>query len=575
MFQHVTGAATNTVRRYLPNGNPASPLNFVHTIGSLAQSSMEPLSGATLSPVKSSDISSSGLQFKLRGSPSVRNNDINNSSLRQLCCKIILTGLEFSLKPVTYAEIFNHMLNLLGNWDQRQHGVDESDIIKSCRFDKTVIAWLHSCLDVIWLLVDEGKCRVPFYELLRSDFYFIENIPDDETLFTLILEIHRRRDMMALHMQMLDQHLHCPTFGTHRILNHTTPTISSEAVAHLRLSPLSYLSVLGEPLHGEDITTSIQKGSLGWERVVCCIRHALCTTPSPDWWRRVLVLAPCYMPSSQGIIVGAVFSLEMICEAVIDRIIIRIELVMNALNSDSRKVETQPELKVKKDDSVHEHKGQVKKEIFIIKHRKSRDEAAEDQKISDSHEDDWREPAEKLQFQSPSSLSQDGNRTRRIRRRTPSREREQEQCSSSIERRFSISPVRRSSDTSTLHSARNNTSTSFKPAKVVYVPATVTSFVTDKSNNSDCGESAAATTGTKRITVRRNVGAASPHSQSPAKANGNATEHDLEPTSLLASVRLGSTDMHCSFAHGLQVIGPTGLCSCRMFFRPIRVCCSK
>ncbi|KAI5410007.1 hypothetical protein KIW84_055469 [Lathyrus oleraceus] len=74
---------------------------------------MEPLSGATLSPVKSSDISSSGLQFKLRGSPSVRNNDISNNSLRQLCCKIILTSLEFSLKPVTYAEIFNHMLNWL------------------------------------------------------------------------------------------------------------------------------------------------------------------------------------------------------------------------------------------------------------------------------------------------------------------------------------------------------------------------------------------------------------------------------------------------------------------------------
>ncbi|CAL5206700.1 unnamed protein product [Lathyrus oleraceus] len=387
------------------SSNPASPLNSVHTIGSPAQSSMEPLSGAALSPVKSSDISSSGLQFKLRGSPSVRNNDISNSSLRQLCCKIILTGLEFSLKPVTYAEIFNHMLNWLVNWDQRQHGVDESDIIKSWRLDKTVIAWLHSCLDVIWLLVDEGKCRVPFYELLRSDFQFIENIPDDEALFTLILEIHRRRDMMALHMQMLDQHLHCPTFGTHRILNQTTPTISSEAVAHLRLSPLSYLSVLGEPLHGEDITTSIQKGSLDWERAVRCIRHALRTTPSPDWWRRVLVLAPCYRPSSQGITAGAVFSSEMICEAVIDRIvelskltnseincwqdwlvfsdifyfltksgcidfidfvdklvsrlsegdhhilrtnhvtwllaqIIRIELVMNALNSDSRKVET-------------------------------------------------------------------------------------------------------------------------------------------------------------------------------------------------------------------------------------------
>ncbi|XP_061375286.1 mediator of RNA polymerase II transcription subunit 23 isoform X2 [Gastrolobium bilobum] len=387
------------------SSNPASPLPSVHTIGSPAQSTIEPLSCAALSPVKSSDLSSTGQQSKLRGSPSVRNNDISNSSLRQLCCKIILTGLEAILKPVTYAEIFHHMLNWLVNWDQRQQGVDESDILKSWRPDKAVIAWLHSCLDVIWLLVDEGKCRVPFYELLRSDLQFIENIPDDEALFTLILEIHRRRDMMAMHMQMLDQHLHCPTFGTHRILNQTTPNISGEAAAHMRLSPIAYLSVLGEPLHGEDIATSIQKGSLDWERAVRCIRHALRTTPSPDWWRRVLVLAPCYRPSSQGLTSGAVFSSEMICEATIDRIvellkltnseincwqdwlvfsdiffflmksgcidfvdfvdklvsrltegdhhmlktnhvtwllaqIIRIELVMNALNSDSRKVET-------------------------------------------------------------------------------------------------------------------------------------------------------------------------------------------------------------------------------------------
>ncbi|KAL2347739.1 hypothetical protein Fmac_001739 [Flemingia macrophylla] len=388
------------------SSNPASPLTSVHTIGSPVQPTIEPLSCAAMSPVKSSDVSSTGQQPKQRGSPSVRNNDISSSSLRQLCCKIILTGLEFSLKPVTYAEIFHHMLHWLVNWDQRQQGIDESDIIKSWRPDKAVIAWLHSCLDVIWLLVDEGKiCRVPFYELLRSDLQFIENIPDDEALFTLILEIHRRRDMMAMHMQMLDQHLHCPTFGTHRILNQTMPNVSGEAVTHLRLSPITYLSVLGEPLHGEDIASSIQKGSLDWERAVRCIRHALHTTPSPDWWRRVLVLAPCYRPSSQGPTAGAVFSSEMICEATIDRIvellkmtnseincwqdwlvfsdifyfliksgcidfvdfvdklvsrltegdhhilktnhvtwllaqIIRIELVMNALNSDSRKVET-------------------------------------------------------------------------------------------------------------------------------------------------------------------------------------------------------------------------------------------
>jgi mediator of RNA polymerase II transcription subunit 23 len=253
------------------SSNPASPLTSVHTIGSPAQSSMEPLSCAALSPVKSSDNSLAGQQSKVRCSSSVRNNDISNSSLRQLCCKIILTGLEFNLKPVTYAEIFHHMLNWLVNWDQRQQAVDESDIPKSWRPDKTVIAWLHSCLDVIWLLVDEGKCRVPFYELLRSDLQFIENIPDDEALFTLILEIHRRRDMMAMHMQMLDQHLHCPTFGTHRILNQTPP-ISSEAIAHLRLSPISYLSVLGEPLHGEvkNLTSLSRNSILIYDTVLEC-----------------------------------------------------------------------------------------------------------------------------------------------------------------------------------------------------------------------------------------------------------------------------------------------------------------
>ncbi|KAF7808635.1 mediator of RNA polymerase II transcription subunit 23 [Senna tora] len=311
------------------SSNPASPLPSVHPIGSPPQSSVEPSSCAALSPVKSSDISSTGQQSKTRGIPSIRNSDI--SSLRQLCCKIILIGLEFDLKPVTHAEIFHHMLNWLINWDQRHQGVDEPDTLKSWRPDKALIAWLHSCLDVIWLLVDEGKCRVPFYELLRSGLQFIENIPDDEALFTLILEIHRRRDMMAMHMQMLDQHLHCPTFGTGRVLAQT-PNISGEAVVQLRLSPITYLSVLGEPLHGEDLANSIQKGSLDWERALRCIRHALRTTPSPEWWRRVLLVAACYKPLSQGPTPGAVFSSEMICEATIDRIVELLKLTNSEIN---------------------------------------------------------------------------------------------------------------------------------------------------------------------------------------------------------------------------------------------------
>ncbi|XP_059445486.1 mediator of RNA polymerase II transcription subunit 23 isoform X2 [Corylus avellana] len=352
------------------SSNPASPLPSVHGIGSPAQSAIEPSSCATLSPVKSSDISCTGQQPTARVNSSIRDNAI--SSLRQLCCKIILTGLEFNLKPVTHAEIFYHMLNWLVNWDQRQQGIDESDGAKSWRPDKALIEWLHSCLDVIWLLVEEDKCRVPFYELLRSGLQFIENIPDDEALFTLILEIHRRRDMMAMHMQMLDQHLHCPTFGTHRVLSQTTPSISGEAVTNLRYSPITYPSVLGEPLHGEDLAMSIQRGSLDWERALRCIRHALRSTPSPDWWKRVLLVAPSYRSPPQVPTPGAVFTSEMICEATIDRIIellkltnsvarvtegdqhilrtnhvtwllaqiMRVELVMNALNSDARKVET-------------------------------------------------------------------------------------------------------------------------------------------------------------------------------------------------------------------------------------------
>ncbi|XWS63960.1 hypothetical protein CRYUN_Cryun06bG0146300 [Craigia yunnanensis] len=260
---------------------------------------------------------------------SIRDNAISN--LRQLCCKIILTGLECNLKPVTQAEIFYHMLNWLVNWDQRQQGNEECDG-KSWRPDKALIEWLHSCLDVIWLLVEEEKCRVPFYELLRSGLQFIENIPDDEALFTLILEIHRRRDMMAMHMQMLDQHLHCPTFGSHWILSQTTPNLSVEAVANLRYSPITYPSVLGEPLHGEDLAASIQRGCLDWERALRCIRHAIRSTPSPDWWKRVLVVAPCYRGSAQVPTPGAVFTSDMICEATIDRIVELLKLTNSEIN---------------------------------------------------------------------------------------------------------------------------------------------------------------------------------------------------------------------------------------------------
>lgn len=58
---------------------------------------------------------------------------------------------------------------------------------------------------------------------------------------------------------------------------------------------------------------------MDWERALRCIRHAIRSTPSPDWWKRVLVVAPFYRGSVPT--PGAVFTCDMICEATIDRIV--------------------------------------------------------------------------------------------------------------------------------------------------------------------------------------------------------------------------------------------------------------
>ncbi|PKU84468.1 Mediator of RNA polymerase II transcription subunit 23 [Dendrobium catenatum] len=298
---------------------PASPLPSMQGIGSPTQSTAEQSSGPSLSPVKPSDLAGPGQLPIMKVNQSVRTTAI--SYLRQLASKVILIALESNLKPVTNAEIFSHMTNWLINWDQRNLGIDESDTAKGWKTERPPFEWMHICLDVIWKLVDEDRCLIPFYELIRSGLQFVDNIPDDESLFGIILEIHRRRDMVASHMQMLDQHLHCPSFGTHRFLSQTYPNVPGEPIANLRYSPITYPSVLGEPLHGEELAFSIQRGSLDWERALRCLRHALHTTPSPDWWRRVLLVAPCYRQQAQPPTPGAVFSPEMICEAVIERTI--------------------------------------------------------------------------------------------------------------------------------------------------------------------------------------------------------------------------------------------------------------
>ncbi|XP_051192824.1 mediator of RNA polymerase II transcription subunit 23 [Lolium perenne] len=299
--------------------NPTSPLSAMNAIGSPTQSGIDQPVGANVSPMKATEFASLGqLGTTSRGDQSGRGAE--TSYLYHLSCRIILAGLQSSLKPATHAVTFQHMVNWLVNWDQRPRGVDEANPAQT-RIERPVHEWMHLCLDVIWILVDEEKCRVPFYELVRSNLQFLENIPDDDALICIIMEIHRRRDMVCMHMQMLDQHLHCPTFGTHRFLSQSYPSIAGESVANLRYSPITYPSVLGEPLHGEDLANSIPKGGLDWERALRCLRHALRTTPSPDWWRRVLLVAPCYRSHSQTSTPGAVFSPDMIGEAVADRTI--------------------------------------------------------------------------------------------------------------------------------------------------------------------------------------------------------------------------------------------------------------
>lgn len=168
----------------------------------------------------------------------------------------------------------------------------------------------------------------------------------------------------------------------------------------------------------------------------------------------------------------------------------------------------------------------------------------EDGKNADSVDvDDEGTPAEKRHHQRQRHRQSSRHSSAQGRRRTPSRERDQNQRSSSRERRVSRSPGRRSAETSASNASNNasngNTSNGSgslsRPAKMVSVPATVCHMEMDKNNivNGGCGgtnDSVTVAT-VKRISVKRNVGeataiagtrvASSPRSQSPARTNGN------------------------------------------------------
>ncbi|KAF7831199.1 uncharacterized protein G2W53_013532 [Senna tora] len=208
----------------------------------------------------------------------------------------------------------------------------------------------------------------------------------------------------------------------------------------------------------------------------------------------------------------------------------------DAIAVSKPKVETESEVNnaVKQEANQGDEGGQLKKEIFIIKHRKSHDDRERNSKCP---------PPVRQNAAAPLEPVLDGVASSEGRRRTPSRERDQQhqhQRSSSRERRVSRSPGRRSSETSNPTSTNpasaiasnnnNNSNSTARPGKMVSVPPTVSSLAMDKSNNGGGGAESAATTGMKKISVKRNIGdngmvgsrsAASPRSQSPARANGN------------------------------------------------------
>ncbi|KAL8249830.1 hypothetical protein R6Q59_006698 [Mikania micrantha] len=209
------------------------------------------VSGTTAVDLNSSTIQSLNLESSMVSANGLSYTAI--SSLRNLSCQIVLSAMGSNLKPSTHADILNHILSWLINWDPCQQRSDEVDGIKLYIRDKALFEWLHKCLSVVRMLVEDNKCRVPFYELLRSGLHFLKSLPDDMALFALLFE-----DAIST---------------------------LSDSNSNPRHSPITYPSVLGEPLHGEDIVFSIQRGSLDWERAIRCIRHAIRSSPSPDWWQ--------------------------------------------------------------------------------------------------------------------------------------------------------------------------------------------------------------------------------------------------------------------------------------------------
>ncbi|CAN1758872.1 Uncharacterized protein At1g65710 [Linum perenne] len=159
------------------------------------------------------------------------------------------------------------------------------------------------------------------------------------------------------------------------------------------------------------------------------------------------------------------------------------------------------------------------------------EEEDEDGDLAGDEAEDGRRQHHRRHSQSSRNSSPAGSR----RRRTPSREREQRSGSRERDsgRRVSISPARRSANPTA--ASCSNVNPNRPPGKMVSVPPTVSS---SKANCNNAVE-AAPVGGVRRISVQRNVGAASPRSQSPSRANneGNQLLQKKQPSPRKSSSR--------------------------------------
>ena len=88
--------------------------------------------------------------------------------LRPLVCRVMLAALDGELKPVTCLDILLHVVQWIQTWDVEADGKEEEGKSRLNNRKLESRMWIHSCVDVIWVLIDENKCRVPFYALLHD-----------------------------------------------------------------------------------------------------------------------------------------------------------------------------------------------------------------------------------------------------------------------------------------------------------------------------------------------------------------------------------------------------------------------